>query len=346
MSHGRTLRALVAVVALSTLAARCGGSPTTPTPPTPVTLTITCPAAQSGVSLQNQPVTISWTAPNTSGGTAPVQTSCTPASGSGFSAGSTTVTCTATDAGSQRATCSFAVAVTRPPQLTVTRLMAFGDSITWGKDRPAVPTILLPPDGPGPPESYPAVLDGLLRSRYPDQAVTVTNAGWPGEVIATGMARLSGDILPTSPQVLLLLHGANDLNTASANEALVQYIANGLRDMVRAARARGAKVFLATFPPQFHPTPAEKGTDGRDNSAGADWVPSLNTRIVALAGSEGAVLVDFYTPMYANVKRYIGNDGLHPTDDGFALMAEIMQQAIRQNLEAKSANATSTLQGR
>ena len=68
--------------------------------------------------------------------------------------------------------------------------------------------------------------------------------------------------------------------------------------MVRACKARVAanRVLLATFPPQFVGTPPNRG-------AGWAFVPELNQRIAAVAQSEGATLVDLYTPMSADVKR-------------------------------------------
>ena len=191
MAGRRTLPLQTIALAVSIAAAACGGDSTTPTSPTPPTsqLTIACPAARTATSLQSQPATVTWTAPTTSGGTAPVYVACTPASGASFSVGSTTVACTATgSAASETASCSFTVTVTRPPQISVTRFMAFGDSITWGTRRAGrrVPPVQDPP----PSYSYPSQLLAMLGGRYLDQSITVANEGWPGEWIADGLGRL------------------------------------------------------------------------------------------------------------------------------------------------------------
>jgi acyl-CoA thioesterase-1 len=307
----------------------CGGdSPSSPTPP-PTQLTIVCPPPQSGVSFQNQAAAISWPAPTTQGGTAPVQTTCTPASGSAFQPGTTTVACAATGSGAnQTAGCSFPVTVTRPPQLSVARFMAFGDSITWGTASP--PAGFFAYKDPPPSYSYPSQLFGLLGGRYPDQAITMANEGWPGEWIADGLARLPSALAVNTPEVMLLLHGANDLLN-NPSTATTQYIATKLRDMVRTAKARvpSNRVLLALFPPQYHGSPKDRG-------AGAEFVPELNQRIAAVAQSEGATLVDFYTPLSADIKRYIGSDGLHPTEQGFTLMAETCFTLIQGKFEVKT----------
>jgi lysophospholipase L1-like esterase len=164
-----------------------------------------------------------------------------------------------------------------------------------------------------------------------DQSITVGNEGWPGELISTGLGRLPDAMDYNAPQVLLLLDGANDLLGSPAS-ATTQYIATKLRDMVRAAKAKSptVTVLLATFPPQWH------GTVPYDRGAGADFVPELNQRIASVASGEGAVLVDLYTPMSADIKRYIGADGLHPTEAGFTLMAQTFYAAIKDKFEAKT----------
>jgi len=326
---GRRLNALwILALAVSLASGACGGDPPAgPTPPPPPQLSVVCPPAQSGVSFQGQPAVISWPAPTTQGGTAPVQTSCTPASGSAFLPGTTTVACTATGSGAnQTASCSFPVTVTRPPQISVTRFMAFGDSITEGQQS-AAPTFLIVV----PMEDYPFKLNVLLSARYADQSIVVNNEGVGGEPIATGLARLPGVLTARNPEVLLLLHGANDL-LGNPSEPTTGYIATKLGEMVRTAKARipTITVLLATFPPQFIGTPSSRG-------AGAEFVPRLNQLIAGVAQREGATLVDLNAPMSVDIKRYIGVDGLHPTEQGFTLMAQTFAKVIQEKFEVKPA---------
>jgi lysophospholipase L1-like esterase len=144
-----------------------------------------------------------------------------------------------------------------------------------------------------------------------------------------GLSRLPSALTTNTPDVVLLLHGANDLLN-SPSSATTQYIAGKLRDMVRVARTRVAanRVLLATFPPQFVGTPPHRG-------AGAPFVPELNQRIAAVAQGEGATLVDLYAAFPAGGKPYIGVDGLHPTQQGFALMAQTFAKVIQEKFEVR-----------
>jgi alpha-tubulin suppressor-like RCC1 family protein len=77
--------------------------------------TIVCPANQVGVTnlnAPNTPIAVTWPTPSVNDNCAGATNTCTPPSGATFPLGTTTVTCTATDAaGNQSAACSFTVTV-------------------------------------------------------------------------------------------------------------------------------------------------------------------------------------------------------------------------------------------
>ncbi|MEK7413852.1 MAG: HYR domain-containing protein, partial [Planctomycetota bacterium] len=76
---------------------------------------ITCPANQTAVSTDGNPVTVNFPAPTVTDNCPGIPSpTCVPASGSSFPVGTTTVTCTASDASpnSSDSTCTFTVTVT------------------------------------------------------------------------------------------------------------------------------------------------------------------------------------------------------------------------------------------
>ena len=83
--------------------------------PVPV-LSISCPSPVL-TSPDGNPISVTLT-PTVSGGVAPVSTSCSPASGSQFSVGTTSFACTAVDAAQQKASCNSTVVVAAPTQTT------------------------------------------------------------------------------------------------------------------------------------------------------------------------------------------------------------------------------------
>lgn len=123
-----------------------------------------------------------------------------------------------------------------PPLAGDAVILAFGDSITYGT-------------GATPQESYPAVLEGLIRRR-------VVNGGVPGEITSEGLARLPELLDREKPALLIICHGGNDI----LRHLDERQTADNLRAMVRLARERGiAVVFigvpafsLSLTPPPFY----------------------------------------------------------------------------------------------
>lgn len=314
----RVARLIVAVAAV-VLTTRCGSSPPT-APPPPPTLTISCPANVDVQSSDGSPVFVSFDPPRASGGTAPVTTSCTGQPGP-FNVGSTGVTCQATDARSQTASCSFVVAVRPPPRLQFTRFLSFGDSLTAGEVSFA-PTlgVLLPND------SYPAVLQRRLAAYYRFQTPSVINAGMGGEEAGdAGIKRFRSTLDYNRPEVVLLMEGTNDLLDRPDTGRGADRAIEALRQMIQDAKSLNIKVALATIPPQ-------RAGGLRNRDAVARAIPAFNDRVRALAAQQDVVLVDVYDAMKDNLSL-IGVDDLHPTIMGYDVMAGVFFEAIKKSFE-------------
>ena len=252
----------------------------------------------------------------TVGGQEATKSSCTPASGSMFSIGTTTVSCSATEAADLVTGCSFMVRVASR-RLAVTRFVAFGDSITSGTVSQALALQTLA----GNQLSYPVQLRDLLVERYPDQDFTVVNAGVGGEDTSQGRGRLPGVLDVFRPQVLLLLEGIIRLELIGPAN-----VANDLESMVASGLDRGARVLLATLTPVRDIKAIElPGVRAAIND--------LNRRIrwIAQARTLGPA-VDLFVVFERN-PSLIGRDGLHPTAEGFRVMADEFMRAIVSRFE-------------
>ncbi len=267
-------------------------------------------------------------------GKEPVTVACTPASGSTFPLGATTVTCTGTDSLNRANSCSFTVTVARTPQLTVTKFLAFGDSITAGEisfpvagiipQRGGLPNFLL---RVVPAASYPSVLSGLMTARYTSQAsnIVMVNEGLPGEKARNPLTqtRFAQAVSTYRPDVVLIMHGYNDIEDASVLSDTV----NAVDAMMAEARNRRVgRVFVVNLAP---PRP------GGSNSRPASSVTGFNERLQRAAAGEGAVYVDIYSAMVSAASTYIGADGLHPNEAGYRKIAETVLAAIQANLEVR-----------
>jgi lysophospholipase L1-like esterase len=310
----------------------CSNTPVQPTqiyyPPRAV-----CPAPVTRSSPTAQPVPVTYPPATVEAGFPPTTVACAPASGSVFPVGVTAVTCTATDHINRASSCSFSLTVVGPPHLSVTRFVAFGDSITWGEDGTNAETIMtvgrLRPFVQFPAsDTYPGVLQMSLSALYTAQFPQVANQGKPGEAV-TDPATFSRfvSVTPSSQyDVVLLMEGANDLGAVSTQASI-----SGLGQMIDSARSRGLTVMLATITPR-NPS----GSKG----ANAGLVAPFNDQVRTLAISKGVPLVDVYVAFGGDLSL-LSSDGLHPTKAGYKRIADTFFSTIRQTLEGPAPVASS-----
>ena len=315
MKHFSSRAVLVSAGLL--IVAGCGSNPAGP-PPTP-RLTVTCPAAVEGQSPDGNPVAVSFDSPTTTGGVAPLNLSCSPVSGSLFSGGTTPVTCSATDSRGVTATCATSVFVRLPPRLVGTRIMAFGDSITAGRYSDPVRGLTITIS----PFAYPERLLPQLQGRYRQQSISMVNEGVPGDMAhQEGVLRFRSTMVRHRPDIVLLMMGSNDILVPNGVELAIQ----GLTTIIAQAKSAefSARVVLATIPPQRANVPPIRPFP--------QLVPVVNERIRALAKTENIPLADVYDAMKDNLSL-IGEDNLHPTPQGFEVIAKTFYDAIVANLE-------------
>lgn len=103
-------------------------------------------------------------------------------------------------------------------------ILAFGDSLTAGV-------------GTSKDKSYPAVLESLT-------GLEIINAGISGETTAQGLTRLPKVIGKTSPDLMILIEGGNDI-LRNKNYAQIQ---QNLDDMITLARSENIQVVLLGVP--------------------------------------------------------------------------------------------------
>ena len=167
----------------------------------------------------------------------------------------------------------------------------------------------------GLPQSYPFKLQERLTARYTDQVVEISNEGRPGEAAFDGVNRFGSALRAISPEVVILLHGVNDVNFLGMPG--VPRVAGYINDMARDARFRGAEVIICTYPPN---------RPGGSRAADAAVLSAYNAALRDVARGEEALLADFEAQVPVSL---IGGDGLHPTEEGYARMADVLFDLLR-----------------
>ena len=334
----RTMWRYLQTVGRRSALASCGGlvliaacSESSPTPLAPSSLpsdkvqllSLACAPNVSRQSFTGGPVQVQYGVVRPQGGIEPITTECMPASGTAFPIGTSTVRCTGQDGLQQTASCALSVSVV--PTLGISNIVAFGDSLTAGVTSSVVPTIVqLEPN-----KSYPAQLRDRLNQRYTAQTIRVTNAGVPGEDAASAISRFQSELGRLQPDVVLLMEGTNDLSPSSLTPGIQG--ADGIETMVRDARARGVDPILATIPPM------------RTSRGEEPMVVPYNDLIRQIAVRQGVPLIDVYQIISTGqcigsgslVLSCLGDDDLHPTAEGYALIAAAVFQRIMNIYEPR-----------
>lgn len=169
-------------------------------------------------------------------------------------------------------------------------------------------------------QGWASLLQRKLRSAgYPHRVV---NGSVSGETTAGGLARLPGALQKHRPALVLLELGGND----GLRGLPVAKLRENLSAMTRLARASGAKTLL--FEMQL---PANYGAAYRDAFIAA---------FPAVARAERVPLVPFFLQAIALDEGAFQADGIHPTVRAQAPMLEAVWPALRAELGAAPAAAS------
>jgi acyl-CoA thioesterase-1 len=178
-------------------------------------------------------------------------------------------------------------------------IVALGDSLTAGL-------------GVDPARNYPSVLQRKLDAagyRY-----RVINAGVSGDTSAQGLNRLAG-VRHYHPVVVILSLGANDglrgipVSTTSGN----------LANIITQLQQDGTKVILLgmQMPPNY----------------GAEYTRAFSAAYPDLAAKHDIPLVPFMLAGVAGDSRFNQEDGIHPTAEGYELVAENVWKVLKPLLD-------------
>ena len=182
------------------------------------------------------------------------------------------------------------------PVPTAPRLVVLGDSLTAG--------LGLQKD-----ESYPAVLGRMLKEHGYDWEVI--NAGVSGDTSGDGRQR-AGWALEGDVRILIIALGAND----GLRGLPVNQMKTNLQTIIDRARQRAIRVLLAGMeaPPNY----------------GEQYAKEFHEVFVDLARQNKVEFVPFLLEGVAGMSRLNQSDGIHPTSEGAARIADHLWPAVEK----------------
>ncbi len=182
------------------------------------------------------------------------------------------------------------------------RVVFYGDSITdgWGRGSNPVPFF------PGKP---------------------YVNRGISGETTPQMLLRFQQDVVALHPAAVLILAGTNDI-AGNTGLSTLEMTENNFRSMAEIADANKIKVILAsTLPVDDYPW--------RRGLQPSEKIRTLNAWMKEFCAAHGYTYLDYYTALATpegGMKPGTSKDGVHPTAEGYAIMAPLAQAAIDRTL--------------
>jgi lysophospholipase L1-like esterase len=157
------------------------------------------------------------------------------------------------------------------------------------------------------------------------------NRGIGGQTTEQMLVRFREDVVNLHPAVVVILAGTNDIAGNTGPETLEQ-IEGDFETMVEVARVNHIRVVLSSLTPE--------------NGTRPEWmtftllrppqeIVQLNDWIRQYCKAQGLVYLDYYSAMadaQGRMKPELTRDGLHPSAEGFAVMAPLADRAIREAL--------------
>jgi lysophospholipase L1-like esterase len=153
--------------------------------------------------------------------------------------------------------------------------------------------------------------------------------GISGQTTPQMLVRFREDVINLKPHVVHIMAGTNDVagNTGPMTPEMTQ---GNLISMVELARANKIKVVLASIPPADH-------FFWRPESQARPAIPNLNAWIKEYAKAHKISYADYFAAMadeQGAMKPGLASDGVHPTQEGYAVMNPIAERAIGQALRS------------
>ncbi len=157
------------------------------------------------------------------------------------------------------------------------------------------------------------------------------NRGISGQTTPQMLVRFQQDVVHLRPAVVVILAGTNDI-AGNTGPSTPQMIEDNIMSMTAIAQHAGIKVVLSSILPAYS-YPWKPGIQP------VPQIRLLNQWMNFFCVRTGCTYLDYYTALADDkgaMKPGLSKDGVHPTPEGYAIMAPLAEQAIAQALQSTS----------
>jgi lysophospholipase L1-like esterase len=195
-------------------------------------------------------------------------------------------------------------AVLKPPAPGESRVVFFGDSITdmW-----------------------------KLEQSFPGKPYL--NRGIGGQTTPQMLVRFRQDVMDLQPKVVVVLAGTNDI-AGNTGPMRLEDIEKNYATLAELARVHGIRMVFSSVLPVHNYTPESQQLF---NDRPMDKILALNRWLKDYCAANRLVYLDYFSAMLdvkGLLQRDLANDGLHPNEAGYKIMAPLADGAIQRAMAA------------
>jgi len=160
------------------------------------------------------------------------------------------------------------------------------------------------------------------------------NRGIGGQTTPQMLVRFRQDVIELEPKVVVILAGTNDIagNTGAMRS---EDIEADLASLAELAKAHGIPVVMSSILPVHNYTPESQDFFAQRPMA---RILEVNRWLQKYCSEHGMVYLDYFSAVVDEkglLKKELADDGLHPNDAGFKIMAPLAEAAIAKASAAR-----------
>src|SRR5882762_5300975 len=164
------------------------------------------------------------------------------------------------------------------------------------------------------------------------------NRGIGGQTTPQMLVRFRQDVIDLQPKVVVILAGTNDIAGNTGPMRLEDIEAN-FASLAELARAHDIKVIYSSILPVHNYTPRSQDFYAQRPPAKIlelnRWLKNYCAAPSSVSRSNNCLYLDYFSALVDDkglLKRELAEDGLHPNDAGYKIMAPLAEGAIEKTL--------------
>jgi lysophospholipase L1-like esterase len=157
------------------------------------------------------------------------------------------------------------------------------------------------------------------------------NRGISGQTTPQMLIRFRQDVIDLSPKVVVILAGTNDI-AGNTGPMTIEQIEENYASLAELARAHSMRVIFSSVTP-IHNYAPQRQTMFLQRSP--EQISELNRWLRNYCEQNKIIYLDYFSAMvdsHGMMKENLADDGLHPNDAGYRVMAPLADAAITKAL--------------